>query len=204
MTVDLMQHQTSLFHGGQGGPPGLQYAIDFISVAEEAELLAEIAALPLREADYRGYTARRRIASYGAGYDFDANVLRAAPPIPPFLHPLRAKVAARLSVDATRLTHALVTEYQPGTPLGWHRDVPDFGVVAGISLGTTCRMRLRPYPPVRGARTFALELAPRSLYVLADAVRWNWQHSIPPTPGLRYSITFRTLAPDARRPKNRT
>jgi alkylated DNA repair dioxygenase AlkB len=42
-------------------------------------------------------------------------------------------------------------------------------------------------------RTFELELGPRSAYVLAGAARNSWQHSIPPTKGLRYSVTFPTL-----------
>jgi alkylated DNA repair dioxygenase AlkB len=36
-------------------------------------------------------------------------------------------------------------------------------------------------------------LEPRSGYVLAGKARTAWQHSIPPTKELRYSITFRTL-----------
>jgi alkylated DNA repair dioxygenase AlkB len=192
--------QQHLFGGVQGGPPGLRYEREFIAPAEERRLLTEIARLPLREADYRGYTAKRRIVSYGAGYDFDSNVLRPAPAVPPFLFPLRTRVAERVEVAAGTFMHALVTEYRPGTALGWHRDVPDFGTVVGVSLGTSCRMRFRSFPPARGQEIFVLELAPRSLYVLADAVRWQWQHSIAPTPGLRYSITFRTLAPRARRP----
>jgi alkylated DNA repair dioxygenase AlkB len=36
-------------------------------------------------------------------------------------------------------------------------------------------------------------LEPRSGYVLAGKARTSWQHSIPPTKELRYSITFRTL-----------
>lgn len=192
--------QRVLFDGVQAGPPGLRYEHDFIDADEERRLLEQIRTLPFLEAEYRGYTAKRRIVSYGAGYDFDANVLRPAPPVPAFLHPLRAKVAQRLELDALAFTHALVTEYVPGTQLGWHRDVPDFALVVGVSLGTPCRMRFRPYPPQRGQRVFVLELAPRSMYVLAGAARWQWQHGIPPTPGLRYSITFRTLAPRARKP----
>ena len=34
----------------------------------------------------------------------------------------------------------------------------------------------------------------RHALVLRDDARWRWQHSIPPTKALRYSITFRTLA----------
>jgi len=90
---------------------------------------------------------------------------------------------------------AVVAEYRPGTQLGWHRDVPQFGVVAGVSLGSPARMRLRPWPHATHTQTRALvlELAPRSAYVIRDDARWKWQHAISPTKGLRYSITFRTL-----------
>ena len=192
--------QQVLFEGVEGGPPGLRYEHDFIGRDEERQLLDAIRTLPLHEADYRGYTAKRRIVSYGAGYDFDAHELRPAPPIPGFLQPLRLKVAQRLGLRVEEFTHALVTEYRPGTQLGWHRDVPDFALVVGLSLGTPCRMRFRPYPPRRGAGALVLELAPRSMYVLSGAARWKWQHGILPTPGLRFSITFRTLAEGAREP----
>lgn len=192
--------QQSLFDDAQAGPPGLRYEREFIGADEERHLLDVIETLPFHEAEYRGYTAKRRIVSYGAGYDFDTNELRPAPPVPEFLWPLRAKVAQRIGVSAEGITHALVTEYRPGTQLGWHRDVPDFALVAGVSLGTACRMRFRPYPPRRGDRVYVLDLAPRSMYALAGAARWNWQHGIAPTPGLRYSITLRTLAARARKP----
>ena len=93
--------------------------------------------------------------------------LHPAPPIPEVLLPLREKVAAWAGVPATEFTHGLVTEYRPGTALGWHRDVPNFELVVG---------------------------EPRSVYQFRDDVRWRWQHSIPATKGLRHSITFRTLA----------
>jgi alkylated DNA repair dioxygenase AlkB len=73
--------------------------------------------------------------------------------------------------------------------------VPSFGIVAGVSLGAACRMRLRAFPHVKHAKTRALvlELAPRSAYVMRDDARWRWQHAISPTKALRYSVTFRTL-----------
>jgi alkylated DNA repair dioxygenase AlkB len=56
-------------------------------------------------------------------------------------------------------------------------------------------MRFRPFPPPPGrTHVLSLELAPRSAYVLRGDVRWRWQHSIPATRALRYSLTFRTLA----------
>jgi alkylated DNA repair dioxygenase AlkB len=130
--------------------------------------------------------------SYGSSYDFETNELGPAPPLPPYLLPLRAKVAALLGLDEAAFSHALVTEYRPGTELGWHRDVGEFGTVVGISLAGTCRMRFRRYPPQKGDKAFNLELAPRSVYVLRDEIRWRWQHSVARTKELRYSITFRT------------
>jgi alkylated DNA repair dioxygenase AlkB len=173
-------------------PEGLLYQEEFLAKDEEDALLAEIRALPLEEAKYKAFTAKRRIAAYGSSYDFDTNALGPAPPIPPFLFSLRSRVADLAAVEETQFTHALVTEYRPGTELGWHRDVGEFGVVVGVSLGGTCRMRFRRYPHEKGAQVFNLDLAPRSVYVLRDEIRWRWQHSVARTKELRYSITLRT------------
>jgi alkylated DNA repair dioxygenase AlkB len=151
---------------------------------EESALIESIQQLPLQEARYKDYTAKRRIVSYGS-----------EEPLPGFLLPLQTKVGAWLRIPASKLEHVLVAEYRPGTALGWHRDVPDFELVCGISLGGACRMRFRPFPPRKNRKeVLSLELAPRSAYVLRDGARWRWQHSIPATRVLRYSITFRTLA----------
>ena len=175
-------------------PDGLVYRPDFLSAAEESQLLAQIRALPLHEAKYKQFTARRRIASFGAQYDFSANVLEPAPQLPASFQPLRAKVAYWLDLAPEQLAHVLIAEYRPGTPLGWHRDVPQFELIAGLSLAGPARMRLRPYPVRENKRegVLVLELEPRSAYVLQGDARWRWQHSIPPTKALRYSITFRT------------
>ena len=179
-----------------GLPAGWEYRTEFISVDEEAALLAAIAALPLEEARYRGYVARRRVAHFGTDYDFGANRLLPAPPLPAAFEPLRARAAAWIGEPAEALGSALVAEYRPGVPLGWHRDVPDFETVVGVSLGGIARMRFRRYPPVqpKKADVLSLELAPRSAYLLRAEARWGWQHSIAPTPALRYSITLRTRA----------
>lgn len=173
-------------------PNGLLYQEEFLSRDDEQGLLAEIRALPLEEAKYRSFTAKRRIAAYGSSYDFDTNELGPAPEIPPFLLPLRKRTAALIGAGEETIRHALVTEYRPGTELGWHRDIGEFGIVVGVSLGGTCRMRFRSYPPEKGAKVFTLELTPRSVYVLRDEIRWRWQHSVARTKELRYSVTFRT------------
>lgn len=185
--------QTELFAPARPLPEGLSYAPDFISAAQERALLEVIRGLPFQQARYKDSHARSRIVSFGGRYDFTRNELTAAPPIPPFLLPLRAQVAAWAGLDAQQIAHAMIAEYQPGTPLGWHRDVPDFEDIAGVSLHGHARLRLRAWPPRPPARaTHALDLAPRSAYTLRGAARWAWQHAVSPTRELRYSITFRT------------
>jgi alkylated DNA repair dioxygenase AlkB len=173
----------------------LVYQENFISGAEEQALLATIGELPLHEAEYKQFTAKRRIASFGATYDFNKNKLQPGPPIPASFFPLREKVAGWVGLAADEFRHVLITEYRAGTALGWHRDTPEFGVVVGVSLANATRMRFRPYPPAKGRdpRAFALMLEPRSAYVMQRDVRWKWQHSVPATKALRYSITLRTM-----------
>ena len=63
-----------------------------------------------------------------------------------------------------------------GAPIGWHRDAPQYEIVAGISLLSSCRMKFRPYVPpgakAQGRRTATHEvtLERRSGYLItADA-----------------------------------
>jgi alkylated DNA repair dioxygenase AlkB len=175
-------------------PAGLRYQDDFISSDEEQALLNVIASLPFDHSRYRQYTARRRTVNYGAGYDFQQLTTTAAPPIPDFLDPLRQRAADWIGVAPEMFVQALISEYRPGVPLGWHRDVPDYEMVVAISLKSSCRIRFRRYPwnPLEKADIFAIEPQPRSAYVLSGDVRWKWQHSVPAVQTLRYSITLRT------------
>jgi len=176
-------------------PAGLDYREDFLARDEEARLLAAFATLPFREATFQQYTARRRVVRFGRDYAAGAGQWLDGEPLPEWLAAVRTRVARAGDLDESAFVHALVTEYRPGTPIGWHRDKPEYGRVFGISLGSACRMRFRPFDR-RDDRTavIALELAPRSLYMMDDDIRWRWQHSIPPVKALRYSITFRTAA----------
>ena len=178
---------------GQTFARGYAYEPEFLSRADEAALVSEIQLLPLAQADYKGFLAHRRIVSYGGRYDFSAQRLQPGEPIPPFLYPLRRRAAAWTGCAADDFTHALVAQYPPGSQLGWHRDVPNFDRVVGISLAGPCRMRFRRYPPRPREKSLAIDIPPRSIYQLQDEARWEWQHSVPAVAGLRYSITFRTL-----------
>jgi len=175
-------------------PAGLVYEPDFLTTEEEAELIRTLSALPLEAARYKTYTARRRVVSYGGSFDYDANRLLPSSDLVPTLHPLRDRVARWLDIAPEALIHTLVAQYPEDAPLGWHRDVPDFEDIVGVSLGSVALLRFRPYPPVRPTRSeiVRLPVEPRSIYLLRGPARWAWQHSVAPSKALRWSITFRT------------
>ncbi len=174
--------------------PGMQYEPAFLTANEEAHLLEVIQSLPLHAAKYKEYEARRRVVSYGGSYDFNTNTLLPGRALDERLMPLRECVAKWLAVGPETLEQVLVAEYSPGTPLGWHRDVPDFETIVGVSLGNAAVLRFRPYPPDAVAKRHAVQLQvePRSIYVMAGASRWDWQHWVPPVKAPRWSITPRT------------
>jgi alkylated DNA repair dioxygenase AlkB len=175
-------------------PSGLTYFPEFLSAQEQAHLIDAIEAMPLAPAQYRQFTAKRRVLHFGGQYDFSSRELLAAERIPDVLLPFRERIASLAAVPPDAFSHAMVAEYRCGTQLGWHRDVPDFDIVAGISLASAARMQFRPYPSTERLRKNYLNLLlePGSLYVLRESARWGWQHRVPPVQRLRYSITFRT------------
>jgi alkylated DNA repair dioxygenase AlkB len=177
-------------------PAGFHYREDFITDDDELALLGGIAGVAFSDFEMRGVVARRRVAFFGQSYDRIA-----AGPLPEFLLPLRARVAEWARVDSEAFAMALINEYRPGSPIGWHRDRPQYGIVAGLSLLSACRMRFRPYRSPgsaaqalpRRASTHEIVLARRSAYLMTGESRSVYEHHIPPVAALRYSITFRTL-----------
>jgi hypothetical protein len=175
-------------------PLGFHYRQDFITDAYERVLLEAIGGVTFADFEMRGVVARRRVAFFGQSYD-----RAAAGPLPPFLLPLRAKVAHWSGVDADAFAMALINEYRPGTPIGWHRDAPQYAIVAGISLLSTCRMKFRRYrspsapASLRRSATHEIVLDRRSGYLMTGESRHAYEHHIPPVGQLRYSVTFRTL-----------
>ena len=175
-------------------PPGFHYRDAFITEAVERVLLDEIADVAFSDFAMRGVVARRRVAFFGQSYDRVA-----AGPLPPFLLPLRAEIAMWARIDADAFAMALINEYRPGTPIGWHRDAPQYDIVAGVSLLSACRMKFRPYAspsapvPARRSRTHEVALERRSAYLMTQESRTAYEHHIPPVAAMRYSITFRTL-----------
>jgi hypothetical protein len=187
--------ESSLF--GVEVPNGFLYRDDFITSDEESRLADEIRRVQFSTFEMRGVAARRRVAFFGRSYDSGGG---ATPPLPAFLLPLRARVGEWAQLQPDEFVMALINEYPPGAPIGWHRDAPQYGIVAGISLLSSCRMKFRPYvrPSARsssGARRIAtheITLDRRSAYLMTGESRNAFEHHIPAVDTLRYSITFRT------------
>ncbi len=193
---DRFASQLALFPAGAvSGPPGFRYEADFLSPDEERALVRWIETLPLKPFEFHGYEGARRVLSFGFRYDYTRRAVDAASPLPEELAPLIAR-AARWSGHAPEdFRQAMVTEYAPGAPIGWHADKPQYGDVLGVSLLAPARFRLRRAKK-SGWERRTIAIAPRSIYLMSGETRKDWQHSIPPQADLRYSITLRTLAED--------
>lgn len=174
----------------------MRYVPEFLSEAEEAELLVWINGQPWN-ADMS-----RRVQPYGYRYDFRR---REIPPrrIGPLPEPI-GRIGARLYDEGLIRAlpdQALVNEYEPGQGIAAHVDCnPAFGDdVVTISLLDHIVMR---FAPVEGGAAFDQWLERRSACVLSGPSRYEWTHEIAkrffdPTPGgrrrrgKRLSLTFR-------------
>jgi alkylated DNA repair dioxygenase AlkB len=178
-------------------PRGFAYHAAAFSDAEERAWLEMLRPLPFKPFEFHGHLGKRQIVSFGWRYDYVGRRLRESEPMPAFLLPLRERAAAVAGLDAASLQQALVTEYDAGVTIGWHRDKPVFEDVAALSFRSPCRLRLRRRSD-DGWQRWSTEIAPRSLYRLSGPARHEWEHSIPPVEAKRYSVTFRTFVEDRR------
>lgn len=173
--------------------PGFAYLEDLVDADEEARLIESIGSIQLSPFRFQGWTGKRLTRTYGWRYDFDDRSFAPVETLPGWLMPLRDKAAAFGGLDPELFVHALITRYDPGAGIGWHRDRPQFGKVVGVSLGAPATLRFRRRSE-KGFRRASLKLERRSAYLLSGEAREQWEHGIAEHGGLRFSITFRTLS----------
>ncbi|WP_010215395.1 alpha-ketoglutarate-dependent dioxygenase AlkB [Sphingomonas sp. PAMC 26621] len=192
----MASHQIDLF--AVPSLPGVSAAEDFLSPAEEQALIATIDATALTPFRFQQWLGKRLTASFGWHYDFERGTFAPTDPIPDALLPVRARAAAFAGLAPEALVQALLIRYDPGAGIGWHRDRPLFEHVIGLSLGAPATMRFRLRDGERDGRAIyrrvAQPLAPRGIYHLAGAARWDWEHSITPIEAPRWSVTFRSVS----------
>ena len=179
--------------------PGFRYEAGLISEAAQVALIDEIKNLPLQAFDFHGFKANRRVVSYGWRYDFSSARLVQIEPIPTWLHPLREAVAQFAGGVAEDFAHVLISEYAPGAGIGRHKDKAVFDRIVGVSLGTSCPLRLRRPAGDGKWKRAEQQLITGSMNLISGEVRSEWEHSIAPVALLRYSLTFRTLKRSAER-----
>lgn len=188
----MARKQLALFAAGSTLPEGFRYQAEVISVTAEQELLGNIRGLPFKTFEFHGFVGKRRTVSFGWHYDFNEGILRPAEQIPDFLLSLRDIAAAFAGLEPGQLQQVLVTEYDAGASIGWHRDKKVFGEVVGLSLLSSCRFRFRRRSGSSWERA-SLVTEPRSAYLLRGPSRNEWEHSIPAVESLRYSVTYRSF-----------
>ena len=188
-----MFEQLTLFASETAAPDGLRYQPDFISNAEETELIARIRELPLTPFQFGAFEGKRRVVSFGWRYHYFQQKLEQADELPAWLSPFIARVESFAGLPVSTVRQVLCTEYEKGVGIGWHRDKPQFGQIFGLSLASACRFRFRRKAGSKWQR-FTFEAKPRSLYMMSGESRHVWEHSIPPVEQTRYSVTFRTMA----------
>jgi alkylated DNA repair dioxygenase AlkB len=174
--------------------PGLQYFLEFVSPEDERELVAAI------DREVWDTTWDRRRQPYGAGYGRSTEMVR---PIPDWGLRLARRLDA-LNVIDRPFDQMLVNEYVPGQGISLHRDYEPFDrTVVSLSLLAPCVMDFRH---VASGRKESLLLERRSLIVLSDEARYEWEHGIARRKSDRWkgrvvprarrlSVTFRVLKP---------
>jgi alkylated DNA repair dioxygenase AlkB len=162
--------------------PGLSYRADLITASEEQALIDRIAAVPVSPFRFQGWEGKRQTASFGWHYYFEDASFAQTEPIPDYLLTLRERVASFVGLPAVDLVQVLVTRYDPGARIGWHRDRPVFEHVAGVSLGAPATLRLRRRSG-SGFERVSLPIPARLVYHLAgDARSARWVSSRAPVP----------------------
>jgi hypothetical protein len=115
--------------------PGLTTRDDFLSVGEDASLIAQIDATSLSPFKFQQWTGKRLTRSYGWSYDFESGRFAPTDPFPDWLEPVKVRAARLAGLDPDDLVQALLIRYDPGAGIGWHKDRPAFEHVIGLSLG---------------------------------------------------------------------
>jgi alkylated DNA repair dioxygenase AlkB len=146
--------------------PGLNYLRDYLSERDEQNLVAAVDAEPWDE------TWDRRRQPYGVSYG-----RRKGKELPiPVWGVVLIDRLHREGVGDWRFDQMLVNEYATGQGISFHRDYDPFDrTVVSLSLLAPCVMEFRRVSD--GLRESML-LEPRSLLILEDEARYEWEHGI--------------------------
>lgn len=173
--------------------PGLEIILEWISPEEEMEILNEIYH---REWYQDGVIKNRRVQHYGFEFDYSTNSIgKELAPIPDFLK--------RYSGDCDQIT---INEYPPGVGIAPHVDTHSAfeNGIFSLSLGSNSVMIFSRKNELDEKKKIQFAIPRRSLLIMKDEARFNWNHQIPARKydkisgkvqkrGIRVSLTFRKV-----------
>jgi hypothetical protein len=149
---------------------GFRYQPDCLSRQEVPYSCKISKGLPFKEFEFQGFKGKRRMVSFGWGYDFNGGGLP------------KTEDCNRSSSPNTRKTPP-----SAGTRTAWssamssgYRSYPPALFASAKKAGASWERR-------------SLIAEPRSVYLLRGPFRTEWEHSISGVDSLRYSITFRNV-----------
>lgn len=146
--------------------PGLSLRRDYVSESVQRELVSQIDGLPWDTT----WDRRRQLYGYAYGR---------GQPTPPAIPAWGVELAERMFADQIsdrRFDQMLINEYLPGQGITLHRDYEPFDrTVVSLSLLSPCVMDFRR---VADGRRESMLLEPRSLLILCDEARYQWEHGI--------------------------
>lgn len=162
---------------------GLSLYPEFITESEEVELLMYIRLyMPVRRRP--GVDERNAVVRFGSSKPFKG--VR-NPKIPEVFDRLCVKLAEKKYTE-TQPDSITINEYYSGQAINAHIDPREAGpVITVLSLSAPATMVFTK----ANHENLIVELPPRSLVQMRDAIRYDWKHEIQPVRDLRYSMVFR-------------
>ena len=172
----------------------IRYTASILDRAESNELFRRlIAAAPWRADERKMYDKIVAVPRLVAGgYDDEGTAI----------DPLLAELQERVERETGERFNSIgINRYRnESDSVAWHNDtlseLIENPTIALVSLGAMRRMQVRSKQLPR--KTFELDLAPGSLFVMAAASQRHWEHRIPKESrriGERISIAFRQRPP---------
>jgi alkylated DNA repair dioxygenase AlkB len=123
-------------------PPGLKFAEEIMTPAEEAALIALIDDSGLIQFALDP-TNPRSTKTFGWVYENSDDTIWLGEPLPDGFHSVRDRAAAFAGVSPEALIECMLIRYEPGAVIQPHVDKPAWDVVMGISLGAATTMDFR-------------------------------------------------------------
>ena len=152
-------------------PPGLIYVPNWISIAEQEEIVFEI------DKNEFDSTLSRRVQHYGARYDYERSRINSAGSAPPIPEVFR-KIGQRLVHSGyfeQEPDQVIVNEYVRDQGIAAHADLKSFGpAIATISLLENWPMDFRSPE----GEKISMILQAGSLAVMTGPSRYSWTHQI--------------------------